>query len=218
MISQEAQFCLCLILICLKASRNKFLRGRSIDIYQLSAIAQMWSKPFQCRTSNSNRWEKHESNYSDPQCQMLRKQLRYHYGQGLRPLIFLFDLPNHSQHDNLRPILTPRKHRKPKKNLSTGFTLSTQNQWMPPIPLIYSEVHVTIFPPIARLLLILIKSNSTQNSFIRSETLEITALWIFHGGNSNFINSFDKFLLQSSTDQTPQFSLETRHLLTTFAI
>ena len=34
--------------------QNMTLRRRSIDIHKLSAIAQMWSTPFQCRTSNSN--------------------------------------------------------------------------------------------------------------------------------------------------------------------
>ena len=108
-----------------------------------------------------------------------------------------------------------------RKTFEQGFLLSTQNQWMPHIPLIYSQIHVTIFPPMARLLLTLIKSNSTNNSCIRSDeklALEISTLWIFHGGSSTFINSFDKFLLQSSTDQTPQVYLETRNLLTTFAI
>ena len=35
--------------------------------------------------------------------------------------------------------------------LSTGYTLSTRYQWKPLIPLIYSQIHVTIFPPMAKL-------------------------------------------------------------------
>ena len=53
-----------------------------------------------------------------------------------------------AQHDYLRGILSPREHRKPQKTptkiqLSTGYTLS---------PLIYSQIHVTIFSPTAKLL------------------------------------------------------------------
>ena len=49
-----------------------------------------------------------------------------------KPVARHFNLPNHSQHDYLRAILTPREHRKPQKsrtkiNYSTGYTLSTRN-------------------------------------------------------------------------------------------
>ena len=48
----------------------------------------------------------------------------------------------------------------------------------------------------------LIYTTTTHNSSIRSDeglTLETSAFYIFHGGNSTFINSFDKtkFLLKS---------------------
>ena len=39
-------------------------------------------------------------------------------------------------------------------------------------------------------------------------TLEALAFWIFHGGNSTFMNSFDKqnlCFIHSSTDVVPQF-------------
>ena len=38
-----------------------------------------------------------------------------------------------------------------KVHLSTGYTLSTQNKWTRLIPLIYAQIHVTIFPPITKL-------------------------------------------------------------------
>ena len=47
----------------------------------------------------------------------------------------------------------------------------------------------------AKLLHTLIKTNKTYNSSIRSDeglTLKMSAFQIFHGGNSTFINSFDK--------------------------
>ena len=81
-----------------------------------------------------------------------------------KPVARHFSLPNHShhaQHDYLRAILTPREHRKPqnsrtKINFSTGYTLSTRNQWTLLIPLIYSQIHVTISSPMAMLLYTLI--------------------------------------------------------------
>ena len=66
----------------------------------------------------------------------------------VKPVAHHFNLPYHShhncQHDYLRTILAPRYHRKPQKSqtkihLSIGFTLSTRDQWMPLIPLIYSQ-------------------------------------------------------------------------------
>ena len=51
-----------------------------------------------------------------------------------------------------------------------------------------------MFPPMAKLLQTLIKSNNTHNSSIRPDkglTLETSAFQIFHGGNLTFINSFD---------------------------
>ena len=51
---------------------------------------------------------------------------------------------------------------------------------------------------------------TSHNSSIRSDEglmLEMSAFQIFHGGNSTFINSFDKtkFFSHSSTDAAPQF-------------
>ena len=76
-----------------------------------------------------------------------------------KPVALHFNLPNHSHHIicSLWAILTPGEHRKLQKSwtkvyLSTGYTLSTQDQWMPLIPLIYSQIHVTIFPPMEKLL------------------------------------------------------------------
>ena len=54
---------------------------------------------------------------------------------------------------------------------------------------------VTLFPPMAKLLHIRIKTNNTHNSSIRSGeglTLETSAFQIVHGGNSTLINMFDK--------------------------
>ena len=56
-----------------------------------------------------------------------------------------------------RAILAPQEHRKPQKSrikvhLLTGYTLSTRDQRTPLISLIYSQIHVTIFPPMAKLL------------------------------------------------------------------
>ena len=93
-------------------------------------------------------------------------------------------------------------------NNNSSFT------WVPSIftesmnashPLVYSQIHVIIFPTKAKLLYTLIKTNSTHNSSIRSDeglTLETSAFQIFHGGNSTFMNSFDKtkFLFHSPTD------------------
>ena len=79
-----------------------------------------------------------------------------------KPVACHFNLPNHSHHNiYLRAILTPREHRKPEKsrtkiNFSTGYTLSTRNQWTLLIPLIYSQIHVTISSPMAKLLYTLI--------------------------------------------------------------
>jgi len=47
----------------------------------------------------------------------------------------------------------------------------------------------------AKLLYTFIKTNNIHNSSIRSDeglTLETSALQLFHGGNSTFINSFEK--------------------------
>ena len=84
-----------------------------------------------------------------------------HYNQGNTPLhtSSRHGFSNISQLliDNLRTILTPREHRKPQKSgtkihHSTGYTLSTQDEGTPLIPLMYSQIHVTIFPPTAKLL------------------------------------------------------------------
>ena len=96
--------------------QNMTLRRRSIDIHKLSAIAQMGSKPFQCRTSNSN----DEKGMKVTTVSYAAKTTAISlwprsFNTEKCSLTFLFDLPNHSQHDNWRPILTPRKHRRPRK-------------------------------------------------------------------------------------------------------
>ena len=102
---------------------------------------------------------------------------------------------------NQLTILTPREHRKPQKSqtkihLSTRHTLCTRNQWTPLVPLIYSQIYVTIFVlPMAKLLHTPVKPTKTHNSFIlfdKGLTLEKSAFQIFHSGNSTRINSFDK--------------------------
>ena len=63
-------------------------------------------------------------------------------------------------------------------HLTTRDTLFTRNQWMSLMRLIYSQIHVTIFPAIAKQLHTPIKTNRTQNSSIRSDeevTLETSA-------------------------------------------
>ena len=76
--------------------------------------------------------------------------------------------------------------------------------------LFYSQIHVTIFPPKAKLLHTLIKTNNTHNSSIRSDdgiTLEKSTFQIFLGGNSTFIKSFDKtkaYMFHSPADAVPQ--------------
>ena len=94
--------------------------------------------------------------------QRSRKRRHRHIKTSCAP----FSLPNHSllQHDNLRSSLTPRRHREPQKSrtkvhFSTKYTLSTRNQRMPLILLIYSQIHVIKFPPMAKLFHILIKTN-----------------------------------------------------------
>ena len=79
---------------------------------------------------------------------------------------------------------------------------------MPLIPLIYSQINVTIFPPIAKILYTLILTyNTPQFLYSFWLTLEASAFLIFHSGNSTFINSFDKtkFLFDSPTDAVAQF-------------
>ena len=59
------------------------------------------------------------------------------------------------------------------------------------LSLIYAQIHVTIFPPMTKLLYSLIKTNNTHNSSIRCDkglTLGMSAFQIFQFGNSTFIN------------------------------
>ena len=65
------------------------------------------------------------------------------------------------QHEYLRAILIPREHRKPQKSrtkihLSTWYTLSTRDQGTPLTSLTYSQLHLTIFSPMAKLFYTLI--------------------------------------------------------------
>ena len=55
------------------------------------------------------------------------------------------------------------------------------------------------------------KTNNTYNSYIRSDkglTLETPAFQIFHGGNSTFINSFDKTKFVPLALWLPRFSYQ----------
>ena len=76
-----------------------------------------------------------------------------------KPVARHFNLPNHSHHNMTICGLSlhhgnteSRKNLEQKFIFSTGHTLSTQNQWTLLIPLIYSQIHVTLFLPIAQLL------------------------------------------------------------------
>ena len=107
-----------------------------------------------------------------------------------------------------------RKNLEQKFIFQLRYTLSSRNQL---IPLIYSQIHVAIFPPMAKLLHTCIKTNNTQNSSGRSEeglTLETSAFQIVHGGNSTFINTFDKTQISCSFShrRSTTVSLETRNL------
>ena len=67
-----------------------------------------------------------------------------------------------------------RQHRKPQKSgtkiyLSTGYTLSTRDQKTPLIPLIYSQIHVTIFSSMAKPSTLSYKPTTPHNSSIRSD-------------------------------------------------
>ena len=82
-------------------------------------------------------------------------------------------------------------------SLHHGSTESRKEleQWTSLIPLIYSQIHVSIFPPMAKLLHTLEKANNTHNSSIHSVeglTLEGSAFQIVHGGNSTFVNKLDQ--------------------------
>ena len=142
---------------------------------------------------------------------------------ALKPVARPFNLPNHFHHNmTISGLSLHYGNTDSCKNVSTGYTLATRNQLTPLIPLIYLQIYVIIFAPMVKLLLTLLKTNSTHNSSIRSDeglTLEMSALQMFHGGNSTVINSFDKtkFLFHSHR-RSATVSLETRNLLTTFAI
>ena len=45
-------------------------------------------------------------------------------------------------------------------HFSTRYTLATWKQWMPLVSLIHSQIHVTIFPPMAKLFHTFIKTNN----------------------------------------------------------
>ena len=83
-----------------------------------------------------------------------------------------------------------RKNLEQEIHLSTWYTPSSIHQWMPLMPLIYSQIHVTRFPPMAKLLYARIKANNTHNSSVHSDeglTLETSVFQIVYGGNSTFI-------------------------------
>ena len=78
-----------------------------------------------------------------------------------------FNFNNHFHYNMTTCGLTLRhgnteSHKKFEKKVHflTRYTLSTQNQWTPPIPLIYSKIHVTAFPPMPKLFHVLIKTNN----------------------------------------------------------
>ena len=111
-----------------------------------------------------------------------------------------------------------RKNLLTKIHLSTRYTLSTRNQWTPLVPLIYSQIHVTIFPLMAKLLNTPIKLTKTHNSFILSDkgvTLEMSGFQIFHSGNSTWTNSLKpNFHVSLSHRHNTTVSLETRNVFT----
>ena len=78
---------------------------------------------------------------------------------GSKPVARQFNLPNHSHRDMTIFGLflhhgTTESHKKlrTKIHLSIRYTLSTRDQRTLFIPLIYSQIHVTIFPPTAKLI------------------------------------------------------------------
>ena len=80
---------------------------------------------------------------------MVRRIERHHF------ILYSFHAALLAQHDYLRAILTPREHRKKisDENSSFNWVHSTlRDQRTSLIPLIYSLIHVTIFPPMAKLL------------------------------------------------------------------
>ena len=66
------------------------------------------------------------------------------YGHIFNTILIFLITPKHNY---LQAILTPRERRMPQKSRTkihfwTGYTLSTQNQWIPIIALIYSQIYV----------------------------------------------------------------------------
>ena len=70
---------------------------------------------------------------------------------------------------------------------STRYPLPTWNQEMSFMPLIYSLIHVTIFPPMERLFCTLIKTKNNPQPSIRSDEglmLKTSAFQIFRGDDN----------------------------------
>ena len=89
---------------------------------------------------------------------------------ALKPVARPFNLPNHFHHNmTISGLSLHHGNTDSRKNVSTGYTLSTRNQLTPLIPLIYLQIYVIIFAPMVKLLLTLLKTNSTHNSSIRSD-------------------------------------------------
>ena len=71
------------------------------------------------------------------------------------------------------------EHKKPQTSRTkTRYTPSTWNQWTPFIPLIYLQIHIAIFPPMVKLVHILVKTNNTPQIH-EVLTLETVAFQIF---------------------------------------
>ena len=81
---------------------------------------------------------------------------------GSKPVARHFILPNHSHHNmTICGLSLHHGNTESRQNLEQKFnfqlgTLSTRNQWTPLIPLLYSQIHVTISSPMAKLLYTLI--------------------------------------------------------------
>ena len=73
-----------------------------------------------------------------------------------------FNFTNNFHHNmTICGLSNTESRKKIKKNhFLTRHTLSTRNQWTPLIPLIYSQIHVTVFPPMPKLFHVLIKTNN----------------------------------------------------------
>ena len=77
---------------------------------------------------------------------------------AFKPVARYFNLHNHSHHNmticwlSLHHRNTESRKNLEKKFISTGYTLISRDQWTLHIRLIFSQIRVTIFPPMAKFL------------------------------------------------------------------